>query len=191
MTGASSKLQPLKNADIWPEEKMASGRLSFKEPRTVDTTAERITPRIGASDDALLNREIDDVIDAAMVARPKGIGMVRGVGDTTNIRGMGASTDIRGMGSRTDIIGMGSRTDIAGMGASSASPLAVGGRSFDELFAQYKTLSDQGRTAEALAMLRLAKSAQLSEKVGGGLRRLNSRPGYRHYGETIWDDVYA
>jgi hypothetical protein len=191
MTGASSKLPPLKNADIWPEEKIA-GNIGMKAPRTIDTTAERVTPAIGMSDDALLNREIDDVIDATMAARPKGIGMVRGLGDTTDIRGMGARTDIRGMGSKTDITGMGSRTDITGMGASSPSPLAVGGRSFDELFAKYKALSDQGKHAEATAVLRLAKSAHLMEQDKlPSIRRLNPRPGYRHYGETIWDDVYA
>ncbi len=55
---------------------MASGRLSFKEPRTIDTTAERITPRIGMGDDATLNAAADDIIESAMAAMPKGIGMV-------------------------------------------------------------------------------------------------------------------
>jgi hypothetical protein len=74
MTGATSKLPPLKNADVWPEDPTIAGRLSFKGPRTVDTTAERIVPRLGMRDDATLNAAADDIIESAMAAVPKGIG---------------------------------------------------------------------------------------------------------------------
>ena len=74
MEGASSKLGKLVQADVWPEEAVAAARLGMRNPKTIDTTAELVSPGLGMADDALLNPMIDDIINAAMGQAPKRIG---------------------------------------------------------------------------------------------------------------------
>ena len=72
--GASSKLPPLRTADVWPEDAAIAGNIGRKAPKTIDTTAEVIQGRIGMGDDAMLN-EVDDIIEQAMAQSPARLGM--------------------------------------------------------------------------------------------------------------------
>jgi hypothetical protein len=96
MEGASSPLGKLRQADVWDDPVPTRG-LPFRGNKTIDVTAERVTPRLGMSprrtsgspdtfgdeqinlgmaDDATLNPAIDDIIDAAMGAAPKRLSFI-------------------------------------------------------------------------------------------------------------------
>jgi len=71
------------SADVWPEDPVIGrhrpgqqrSRLESREPKTIDTTAEVVQPRLGMADDALLNPAVDDIIEAAMRQEPLRLGM--------------------------------------------------------------------------------------------------------------------
>lgn len=47
MEGVTSKLGKTVPADVWPEDAVVAGRIGMRQPRTVDTTAEIVQPRLG------------------------------------------------------------------------------------------------------------------------------------------------
>jgi hypothetical protein len=69
------KQPPIKDAELWPEDTKIAGNLPLKT-RTMDVGAGRDVPALGMADDATLN-SIDDIIDAAMSARPARVGYNR------------------------------------------------------------------------------------------------------------------